>query len=184
MFTGIIETMAEVQQRTDSQLKVSRPQLFVDIAIGSSISVSGVCLSVIAFDEISMTFDVIPETFKCTKLGSLEERDKVNLERAMLATDRFEGHIVQGHTESVGVVKWGSVGVLLVEISDELLKYIVPKGSISLDGVSLTVASKEENKVTVALIPHTLANTTLGLLKDGDQVNIETDVMVRSLLAR
>ncbi|MBU2213747.1 DUF559 domain-containing protein [Patescibacteria group bacterium] len=397
MFTGIIEAMAEVKDRTDTQLRVGRPQLFVDIAIGSSISVSGTCLSVVDFGETSMAFDVIPETYKCTKLSSLDVGDKVNLERAMKASDRFEGHLVQGHVESVGVVidtsihrslppwntsiprplpprftsiprplpppafafglrrgkreegenkendylekeKWekdpvppnirfyaremrkdpteaesllwnhirydqlgvrfrrqyymngcifdfycpainlaieldgnihkervqkrndqerddhflqerhittlrfgndnvinntanvlktiskhiqqsspppveeGSgveaiieeglypVGYLrgveekkrgkedrsevTITVPNSLLKFITPKGSISLDGVSLTVASVEGNRVTVALIPHTIENTTLGFLKDGDTINIETDVMVRSLLSK
>jgi len=180
MFTGIIESMAEVKSRTKTQLTVERPPFFDDIKVGSSIAVSGVCLSVVNFDQDLMTFDVIPETFKCTKLGSLKVGDKVNLERAMKASDRFEGHVVQGHIESRGVVKCRS-GEVVVEVPVELLKFITHKGSISLDGVSLTVTSVEGNRVTVALIPHTLENTTLGLLKDGDMVNIETDVMVRSL---
>ncbi|MFH1670571.1 MAG: DUF559 domain-containing protein [Patescibacteria group bacterium] len=367
MFTGIIEAMAEVKSRTKTQLTVERPLFFNDIKVGSSIAVSGVCLSIMNFDQDLMTFDVIPETFKCTKLGSLKVGDKVNLERAMKASDRFEGHVVQGHVESVGCVvsvypspspnpsptgggdlyldeggdvwkeclynkepvnevvlkyarkmrqnptdaeavlwevlrrnqlegftfrrqhpvgtkildfychkaklgievdgeihkrkdvkecdrekelilgdreiklmrftndevlhhlpwvleqielsiqdpplpacpsvahrrRWVGEGmgereykglgvdvktkqnktnsVLTITVPNSLLKFITPKGSISLDGVSLTVASVEGNRVTVALIPHTLQNTTLGLLKDDDTVNIETDVMVRSL---
>lgn len=178
MFTGIIETMAVVKERTDTQLVVERPSEFDDIKIGSSIAVCGACLSVVSFDKDSMTFDIVSETFKCTKLGSLKVGDKVNLERAMKTSDRFEGHVVQGHIESVGVVKCRS-GEVVVKVPDALLKYIIPKGSISFDGVSLTVASIEGNSVTVALIPHTLEQTTLGVLKDGDKVNIETDVMAK-----
>ena len=357
MFTGIIEAQAEISKIADNGIFVELPKNFDDIKIGSSISVSGACLSVVSFDENTMEFDVIPETWNKTKLGSLRVGDKVNLERAMKASDRFEGHIVQGHVEGVGevislspqcpfssppsplstvsslspqppspegrggliggkdwkefckrkkiakiileraklmrrkptsseAILWGAlrrkqvgdatfrrqhpVGMfildfychearlgieidggihkkkdqikndrereqvmianrdiriirftndevlndlenvirriekeiknsplpsgegpgereefdklssrLVISVSDDLLRFIVNKGSITIDGVSLTVASVSGNEITVALIPHTLENTTLGSLNKGDKVNIETDVLVR-----
>lgn len=182
VFTGIIEATAPVIEKSDSTLKVERPPQFDDIRIGSSICVSGVCLSVIAFDEQSMTFDVMGETWEKSKLGSLKAGDQVNLERAMKADGRFEGHVVQGHVEATGRVERGMLkeeSAISIGVPQNLLKYIVPKGSITLDGVSLTVVSIDQNICTVALIPHTVENTTLGSLSEGNLVNIETDVMGR-----
>ncbi len=183
MFTGIIEAQAEIMKMTDNGIFVERPENFDDIKIGSSISVSGACLSVVSFDSDSMEFDVVSETFQITKLGSLKVGDRVNLERAMKASDRFEGHVVQGHIEGVGEVvsekQEIESGKLIIKIPENLLIFIVSKGSITIDGVSLTVASISGNEITVALIPHTLKNTTLGFLNNGDKVNIETDVLVR-----
>jgi len=183
VFTGIIEAQAEIMKMTDNGIFVERPENFDDIKIGSSISVSGACLSVVSFDSDSMEFDVVSETFQITKLGSLKVGDRVNLERAMKASDRFEGHVVQGHIEGVGEVvsekQEIESGKLIIKIPENLLIFIVSKGSITIDGVSLTVASISGNEITVALIPHTLKNTTLGFLNNGDKVNIETDVLVR-----
>ncbi|MFA7682149.1 MAG: riboflavin synthase [Candidatus Peribacteraceae bacterium] len=184
MFTGIVETTAPVLRRTESSLILGCPQNFTDIVIGSSICVSGVCLSVTECDRGQLIFAVVPETWKCTKLGSLSAGDTVNLERALKADGRFDGHIVQGHVETVGEV--GSLirsddgsGMLTVHIPPELLPFIVAKGSIAFDGVSLTVALLKEDAVVVALIPHTLTGTTLGNLHAGDSVNIETDILAR-----
>lgn len=130
-----------------------------------------------------MTFDVIHETWSKTNLGQLHEGDHVNLERALKADGRFEGHIVQGHVEEAGTVasfdtsdSWTE---LHVSFSDALKSYIVTKGSVALDGVSLTVADVADNTLKVALIPHTLEHTTLGGLKSGDKVNIESDILGR-----
>ncbi|HCI03530.1 MAG: riboflavin synthase [Candidatus Peribacteraceae bacterium] len=183
VFTGIIEAQANIREITEKGISVERPESFDDIKIGSSISVSGACLSVVNFDEHLMKFDVVSETFQKTKLGSLKAGDKINLERAMKASDRFEGHVVQGHTETTGVVTNEKLrienGELIIKVCDDVLSFLVPKGSIAIDGVSLTVATIDGNQITVALIPHTLENTTLGFLDKGDKVNIETDVMVR-----
>lgn len=184
MFTGIVETTVAVLDRTDTGLTLERPATFDDIRLGSSISVAGVCLSVIAFDERSMSFDVVPETLAKTKLSELRPGDRVNLERSMRAGDRFEGHVVQGHVEGVArVVFLKPGGQLSITIPSELCRFIIPKGSITLDGVSLTIADITDDICTIALIPHTLEHTTLGSLQPGDAVNIETDVMVRSLLS-
>ena len=183
MFTGIIEAVAVIKEVNKRGLIVGRPESFDDIRIGSSICVSGACLSVVGLDSDTLQFDVVEETGDRTKLGLLNVGDKVNLERAMKVSDRFEGHIVQGHVEAVGIVmsdKWKiENGKLIITVPNGLLSYITTKGSIAIDGVSLTVASIEGNEVTVALIPHTLENTTLGLLNKGGKVNIETDVLVR-----
>lgn len=178
MFTGIIETTAAVLQKTATGLTLERPASFTDIKEGASIAVSGVCLSVVQFDEASMRFDVVEETWKRTKLGSLTVGDRVNLERSMRADGRFEGHIVQGHIEGVGTVVQPGTEIS-IRIPSELVPMVVYKGSIALDGVSLTVARVEGDICTIALIPHTLEVTTFGALKEGDSVNIETDILGR-----
>ena len=180
VFTGIIEAQAAVVQKTDRQLAVERPPSFMDIAIGSSIAVSGVCLSVIQFGDTTMAFDVVPETWSRTKLGSLQAGDRVNLERAMPANGRFEGHIVQGHVEGTAeVIALSDTHVLTLRLPSELILYVVPKGSIAIDGVSLTVATVDGDQCAIALIPHTLKQTTLGNLHIGDTVNVETDILGR-----
>lgn len=185
MFTGIVETTASILERTETGLTLERPATFTDIVIGCSITVNGTCLSVVRFDNASMSFDIVPETWSKTNLGDLNTGDKVNLERALGAHGRFEGHIVQGHIEGTGSVvsfekpsdsPWAT---LVIEVSDDLATYIVYKGSIAINGVSLTVAAKEGNNVHIALIPHTLEVTNLGSLTVGDRVNIETDVLAR-----
>ena len=182
MFTGIIEATAKVLKKPDSRLVLERPAIFDDLKIGCSIAVSGVCLSVIAFDRASMSFDVIETTLKKTKFGFLKTGDSVNLERAMKADGRFEGHIVMGHCEGVGEVKRAMEQRLIISFPPRLLPTIVPEGSVTLDGVAVTVAGPEKNQLTVALIPHTLKLTTLGSLKKGDRVNIETDILAKYLL--
>jgi riboflavin synthase len=186
MFTGIIETKAKILERTNEGLVLERPASFHDLSIGASISVSGTCLSVVGMDDTMMAFDVVPETWAKTKLGSLHVGDSVNLERSMAAGARFEGHIVQGHVEGVGTVlnngETDAEGwILSIELPPDLLPAVIYKGSIAVDGVSLTVASLEEDVCSIALIPHTLEVTTLGQLRLGDKVNIETDMFLRGL---
>jgi len=173
-----------MKERTASGLSIERPAVFDDLAIGSSVCVAGVCLTVIALDQETLQFDVVPATWSATALGMLQPGDRVNLERALKASGRFDGHVVQGHAEGTGVVEAlhrdPASGVLLkLRVPDALLNAIVPKGSIALDGVSLTVAALEGSTVTVALVPHTVAQTTLGSLQPGDHVNIETDILMR-----
>ncbi|MDO8468204.1 MAG: riboflavin synthase [Candidatus Peribacter sp.] len=187
MFTGIIEATAKVIAQGSSRLTLERPGAFDDVKLGSSISVSGVCLTVAAMDARSLTFDVMPETVRITTIGDWTIGDLVNLERALPAHGRFEGHVVQGHAEATGEVtgleKRGSDVRLTVRVPAEMKRVIVPKGSICLDGVSLTVADAANDFCTVALIPMTLQSTTLGTKRMGDRVNIETDILVRTLLA-
>ncbi len=187
MFTGIVETAAEVLERTDRSLLIKRPEFFTDIALGASICTAGACLSAVRITADSIGFDVVPETFAKTSLGHLEAGDTVNLERSMQAGARFEGHIVQGHVEGVATVVDnkdfgpGQGWKLVLRIPKDLCAAVVPKGSIALDGVSLTVAAIEGDLCTIALIPHTLQVTTLGRLQPGDPVNVETDIMMRGL---
>ena len=182
MFTGIIEATAAVLAHSNGKLELQRPQLFDDVSIGSSIAVSGVCLSIVKLDDATMTFDVIPETYSKTTLESLQQRDRVNLERAMKADARLDGHIVQGHVEGVGTVlevDQTSGVTVTIQLPDDLRSPVVAQGSIAIDGVSLTVASIEDGRCAIALIPHTLEHTTLGTLHVRDSVNVETDVLVR-----
>lgn len=190
MFTGIVETTAKILDRSDSGLVLERPKTFDDIKIGSSIAISGTCLTVTSFDSPSMSFDVVPETWSRTKLGMLKTGNLVNLERALSANGRFEGHIVQGHIEGVATVAsfedvkegWAKGGkILTVKLPKELLPFVVFKGSIALDGVSLTVAELKDDLCSIALIPHTLEITTLGSLKTGEFVNVETDILAKYL---
>jgi|CXWL01.1.fsa_nt_gi riboflavin synthase len=178
MFTGIVETTANVLKNTRHHLVLQRPAIFDDIKIGSSIAVSGVCLSVVHFDDTSMSFDVVEETLHKTKLGSLKKGDRVNVERAMKASDRLDGHIVQGHVDATGIVeKTGNQ--LTVILPDHLTSSVFLKGSITIDGVSLTVASLHGNQCSIAIIPHTLTVTTLADLREKDEVNIEIDILAR-----
>ena len=181
MFTGLIEATAEVRGGEGGVLRIQRPSTFDDIEVGSSISVSGVCLSVIDLSEEEMAFQVSKETRSKSNLDQLNIGDIVNLERAMLPTDRFEGHIVQGHIEGVGIVckLLTEKGVLCVRIPKSLHPYIVSKGSIAINGVSLTVAKFENGHCGIALINHTMEHTNLSLLKKGDPANIETDIIGR-----
>ncbi len=183
MFTGIIEATGKILEKTESTLSVERPVLFDDIMIGSSIAVAGVCLSIVRLDDTSMSFDVVQETLAKTNLGMKKVGDRLNLERALAASGRFDGHIVQGHVEATGTVQ--NAGPLLtVDIPNELRHFIIAKGSIAIDGVSLTVVSMEHTLCTIACIPHTMEKTTLGSLQPGDIVNIETDILGRYVLSQ
>lgn len=186
MFTGIVELIGEVSSvdEQDSGLRlVVRAAGLGDLPPGASISVNGVCLTVVeaAVDEV--TVDVIPETLQRTTLSDVVSGVRVNLERPMPANGRFDGHIVQGHIDGVGVVMSivsDSGGtVMTIATPGSLRPYLVEKGSVTVDGVSLTVAGMTDDGFDVALIPHTLEVTTLGLLKPGDTVNLEVDVLAK-----
>ncbi len=189
VFTGIIEAVGTVLGKNPAGLRIARPASFADLRVGASIAVAGACLTVTAADAQGMEFAVMPETWKCTTLGRLAVGNGVNLERAMRADGRFEGHIVQGHVEGVGRIASAVAEKedvrLTVELPEELRPFVVPKGSIAIDGVSLTVAALHLRGGTcmVALIPYTLEHTTLGALEAGDYVNVETDVLVRAIHA-
>lgn len=188
MFTGIVETTASVIAKTDDSLTIARPLSFNDIKEGSSIAVNGVCLSVVYFDRDTMRFDVVGETWRRTNLGSLKEGSTVNLERAMAATGRFEGHVVQGHIEGTAkVLEWKMDGMwrlLILELPIPMIPFVTEKGSIALDGISLTVASLRGNQCTIALIPHTLEVTNVGGRKPGDAINVETDILAHYVFQR
>jgi len=189
MFTGIIEELGRVkaiEQQSDAvRLTIEGPLVTSDAHRGDSISVCGTCLTVIEFGNGEFTADVMKETLDKTSLSSIKVGDPVNLERAMTAETRFGGHVVQGHVDGVGEIisrnpsenwEW-----LRISIPRELMKYVVYKGSITLDGVSLTVNELGEDYVGVSLIPETLAVTTLGSKAVGDKVNVEADVMAKHI---
>lgn len=185
MFTGIVEELAEIRsikpRKKGIRYSISADVVMDDIKIGDSISVNGVCLTIVETKKKYFCMDLVEETLNKSNLGELMEGDVVNLERAMKATDRFGGHIVQGHVETVGVIlekqKQGEEAILSVGLNPEWLRYCIPKGSITLDGVSLTIAKINGNIIEVALIPHTLDNTTLGVKDKSDTLNIETDII-------
>ncbi|MEE9466256.1 MAG: riboflavin synthase [Candidatus Neomarinimicrobiota bacterium] len=187
MFTGIVEETGEVVERTATAggetLVIAADKVLSDVARGHSIAVNGVCLTVVESDSDYFKVEVIPETLKRSNLGDLQPGGLVNLERAMAASDRFHGHIVQGHVETVGyinslVVEGGDVR-MTITVDGVWLRYCLPKGSITMDGVSLTIADLSAAGITVALIPFTLSHTTLGRKQVGDPVNIETDILAR-----
>ncbi len=183
VFTGIIESMAKVRSPEEGRLTLERPKSFTDVRIGSSVAVAGTCLTIVALDDATMTFEVVTETLRKTTLGSVNAGSIVNLERAMPANGRFEGHILQGHVEGIAEVvsicdeKMGKM--ITIVLPEDLVTFVVSKGSIALDGVSLTVAKIEDQHCSVAVIPHTLVHTTLGTLREGGEVNVETDVIGR-----
>jgi len=186
MFTGIVEQLGTVvdvrHAETYKSLQLAGAGLG-EIPIGASISVNGVCLTAAEVADDLVTVHIIPETLDRSTLGSLHSGDPVNLERPMPATGRFDGHIVQGHVDGVGVItalRSDEAGtVMTITPPNELMAFIVEKGSITVDGVSLTVAALSELSFEVALIPHTLEVTTLGLRKHGDPVNLEVDVLAK-----
>lgn len=172
--------MASVRSNGNGVLILERPPAFGDLSIGSSVCVSGACLTVSRLSADSITFDVMPETLRSSTLGSLQGGDCVNLERALRLGDRLEGHLVQGHVEGIGEVLSIQNAEFSIRLPVNLCSFVVPKGSIAIDGVSLTVASLLDDRSTVALIPETLRRTTLGSLRVGDLVNVETDILLRS----
>ncbi len=182
MFTGIVEEIGTIL-KTGSSLKISASEILNDVHIGDSIAVNGICLTVTAFDTGSFTVDAMPETYKRTALKSLSCGSKVNLERAMAANGRFGGHIVSGHIDGTGRISDyrndGNAIWMTVTTDRELLKYIAPKGSVAIDGVSLTVVDSLRDSFSVSLIPHTSSVTTLTSHRSGDIVNIETDVLAK-----
>jgi riboflavin synthase len=187
MFTGLIEAMGVVRRVESTgagkQLTISAPILGGDVAIGESVSVNGACLTVVEQTVDSCRFEAGPETLRCTNLGTLAAGDRVNLERALRLSDRLGGHLVQGHVDATGRIaerrRDGDWDIVWFDCPGELMTQIVPKGSIAVDGVSLTVVEAMSNRFSVMLIPHTMAHTTLGHRRPGDVVNLETDLLAK-----
>ncbi len=188
MFTGIIEEIGTVRSirggGSGVVLDIEASRVLEGTATGDSIAVNGVCLTVTPGSG-HFTADAMPETLRCTSLGSLRPGSKVNLERAMACGGRFGGHLVSGHVDACGrvadLVRDGIALVMRVSVPSDVLRYVARKGSVTLDGVSLTVASvsDSDSSFTVSLIPHTMASTTLHLLKPGSPVNVEVDMLAR-----
>jgi riboflavin synthase len=190
MFTGIVRELGTVNAFDGSRLVVAASETAASAAVGDSVAVAGVCLTVVERGEGRLAFDVVPETLSRTALGRLEPGSSVNLEPSLRIGDQLGGHVVQGHVDAVGRVRSveqeGEGRRVWVDAPESVVRYCIEKGSIAVDGVSLTVAAFDDEGFEVALIPHSLAVTTLGTLEPGDQVNLETDVLgkvVERLLA-
>jgi riboflavin synthase len=185
MFTGIIEeigSISNIKQTGESIIMtINAKKILKDVQLGDSIAVNGVCLTVTSFSEKQFTVDVMPETVKATSLRSLIRGSKVNLERAMAAGGRFGGHFVSGHADGLGVIKSkkavDNAVYYEIEVSSDIHQFIIYKGSITVDGTSLTVFGLSENSFTISLIPHTTSETIIGLKGTGDIVNVECDML-------
>jgi riboflavin synthase len=189
MFTGIIETLGRIEHMADEgqgrRLGIEWPNLAKPLAIGESVAVNGCCLTVVAAEETSFEVQAGPETLARTNLGSKVEGDVVNLERALRVGDRLGGHFVQGHIDTTAVLRQrrpeGEWEFFSFVIDRDWTDLMVPKGSIAVDGVSLTLVEVVNEGFSVMLIPHTLAVTTLGRLAPGDRVNIEVDILAKHI---
>jgi riboflavin synthase len=187
VFTGIVRQVGEVVAVEDDagglRLAVDAPIVAFDADLGDSVAISGVCLTVVAVDRNLVSFQVVPETIATTTLGGLRPGARVNVEPALRGVDQLGGHFVQGHVDGVGSVRAvepeGSGRRMWVDAPAGLLRHVVEKGSVAVEGTSLTVADLDDEGFAVALIPHTLSETTLGELGPGDPVNLETDVLAK-----
>ena len=184
MFSGIVEEIGVVRDivTTDKSKKITITcnKVLEGVIVGDSISVNGVCLTAITIDNNQFTADIVNETLIKTNLGSLNKDSKVNLERSLQYNQRVGGHLVQGHIDTIGKIlsihetdEWSEI---MIDIDDKFKKYCIYKGSIAIDGVSLTIANIDKNVIKIALIPHTLEHTISSDYTDGDFVNIETDM--------
>ncbi len=187
MFTGLVEEVGQVvalQLRADgARLRVGAARVLDGLALGDSVAVDGACLTVIAIHDDAFEVDAVAETLGRTALGDRAVGDRLNLERALRAGDRLGGHLVQGHVDGTGQIRGvtdeGTGSRFIITAAPEILRYVVEKGSITVDGVSLTVAARDSNGFVVALIPHTLNETTLGHATAGRRVNLEVDLVAK-----
>ncbi len=183
MFTGIVEEVGTIRSAGRGRMAVSASKVVGDLKVGDSVCVNGTCLTATSIDDAGFTVDVVPETLRRTNLGSLTAGDPVNLERSMAIGDRFGGHIVQGHIDATGeVVSIDTEGdALLVNIRApaSVMRYVVEKGFVAVDGTSLTVVNCGAQSFTVTIIPHTRENTVFGSRKVGDLVNLEADIIAK-----
>jgi riboflavin synthase len=185
MFTGIIEAVGKVtqieRQGEAVRLTVASGMIAEDVALGDSVSINGVCLTVTAVRAPHISFDAVHETMRKTTLGALQHGDNVNLERALPVNGRLGGHIVQGHVDGAGRIASirpdGNSYIVYIDAAPELMRYIVNKGSIAIDGISLTVAESADRTFSLSIIPHTWEHTTLRDKRAGDSVNIECDIL-------
>ena len=191
MFTGIVEEVGQVSQLDDHRLSVRGSKVLVDTKLGDSIAVNGACLTVVSFGEGEFSVDLAPETIRRTSLGKVNAGDWVNLERPLAVSDRLGGHIVQGHIDGTGRITSirpeGDCIIIRITSPKRLMPYIVEKGFMAVDGISLTVVKRGASSFTVSVIPYTTENTNLKGKMAGDRVNLEMDIVakyVESLMAR
>tara|TARA_B100000212_G_C27237620_1_gene474410 strand:+ start:102 stop:734 length:633 start_codon:yes stop_codon:yes gene_type:complete len=186
MFTGIVEDIGLIKKinstKTGKEFFISsNDTIYSEIKIGDSLSINGVCLTLVEKDNELLRFQTVKETLCCTNLGELKENCYVNLERSLKINDRIDGHILQGHVENIGYCKdvkeIGESLIIDIEVEPKILKYCILKGSIGINGISLTIAKIKKNIISIAIIPHTKDKTTLGKLKKGEKLNIETDII-------
>jgi len=194
MFTGIIKGTGTIKSMTgskrtsssDRRIRLELGSVGKGLKIGDSVSVNGTCLTVIILKKTAAEFEIVKETMDRTTLGSFKDGDSVNIERSLKLSDRFEGHIVLGHVDGVGeisdVIKFPAEIKMWIRVKGkELMKYLVPKGSVTVDGISLTVVDVGKYKFSVALVPHTVSKTTIGTKVSGDTVNLEFDILSKYL---
>jgi len=185
MFTGLVEELGKVKAvargAKSVRMTIAARKVLSDVKLGDSIAVNGTCLTVVDYSDSWFTADVMPETVERTVLAKLRSGDTVNLERTLSVGDRLGGHIVSGHIDGIGIIQSMSRddNAVIVRISTglDIMRYVIKKGSIAIDGISLTVVDCGEDWFTVSLIPHTAAMTTLGIKTTGDPVNLETDII-------
>ncbi|MEW6101057.1 MAG: riboflavin synthase [Candidatus Omnitrophota bacterium] len=187
MFTGIIEELGEVRKiykrQNNTIVEVSASKIVEDTKIGDSIAVNGACLTIVRREADRLSFEVMPETLKVTNLSSLKISEKVNLERSLKFGDRLSGHFVTGHIDCIGIIRRKSYErenlSFQIAVPQAFMKYCLPKGSIAVDGISLTIAKKSSDTFSVYIIPHTLKNTTLQFKGPSDKTNIEFDLLAK-----
>jgi len=194
MFTGIIEGLGSIvrfykkeSNRSAAKMTIHLGKIAQGLKVGDSVAINGVCLTTVKISKGITEFEMIGETIKKTNLGSLESGDKVNVERSLKVGERLEGHFVLGHVDGVGIIskieKQSDQVQIWIKVPKKLLKYIIQKGSVSVDGISLTVVDKLKCEFSVSLIPHTIKITNLNYKKVGDKVNIETDILGKYILS-
>jgi riboflavin synthase len=187
MFTGIIEELGTIKAvnkgRESATLEIGAEKVVEGLNLGDSVAVNGVCLTVVRFDRTGFSAEVMAETLRKSNLGKLKSGDRVNLERAMRLGDRLGGHLVAGHVDATGTIKSTArediATVFTVEAPEEILRYVIEKGSVAIDGISLTVVDYDKKSFRVSIIPHTASQTTLGFKKSGDTVNLEADMLAK-----
>ncbi len=192
MFTGIIEELGIIEQITmldkSMQITIVVKNILNDARLGSSMAINGVCLTITSFNKDSFTVDVMPETFRSTSLSMVKQGSTVNVERAMMVGDRFGGHFLSGHIDGIGQivekVNESNAVNYTIRLKEELLKYCIFKGSIAIDGTSLTIFGVNSDSIKLALIPHTMKNSVLGQKIVGDIVNIECDMFGKYIYER
>jgi riboflavin synthase len=185
MFSGIVEEMGAIQAiekgLARAKFSILASLILDDLKVGDSISVSGACLTASQVGDLGFSVDVSTETLNCTTLGTIPVGTPVNLERAMKLNSRMGGHLVSGHVDGLGILRAreqdGNAIQLTIEVPDEIIRYCVPKGSITVDGISLTINAVSDRSIAVAIIPHTARVTTVGLKQIGDTVNLESDMI-------